>query len=118
MAESGKGPTALSYYFLRQTSQIRFKLATSWHAMSLDSHNERLWNAGEVRLSRIPRRSCPYSNKIRTHRSLPKDASIIRPLWWVRIVKFRVILAGLRRHYTRLYILGTHGHFYSVRQSP
>jgi transposase InsO family protein len=57
---------------------------------------------GEPHLRRILRSYANYYNKMRTHRSLNKDAPISRPVQRTGIIASRPILGGLHHHYVRL----------------
>jgi transposase InsO family protein len=57
---------------------------------------------GEAHLRRILRSYAMYYNKIRTHRSLDKDAPICRPVQWAGVITSNPILGGLHHHYIRI----------------
>jgi transposase InsO family protein len=57
---------------------------------------------GETHLRRILRTYARYYNKIRTHRSLDKDAPACRPVQKIGIVTSHPILGGLHHHYVRV----------------
>jgi len=57
---------------------------------------------GEAHLRRILKTYADYYNKIRTHRSLDKDASAFRPVQWVGNIASHAILGGLHHHYVRI----------------
>jgi transposase InsO family protein len=57
---------------------------------------------GEAHLRRILRSYAMYYNKIRTHRSLDKDAPIWRPVQRTGIITSNPILGGLHHHYIRI----------------
>jgi transposase InsO family protein len=57
---------------------------------------------GEVHLRRILRSYASYSNDIRTHQSLGKDAPISRPTQRTGIISSQPILGGLHHHYIRV----------------
>jgi hypothetical protein len=57
---------------------------------------------GEARLSRILQRYADYYNKIRTHRSLDKDAPVFRSTQRVGSITSRAILGGLPHQYVRI----------------
>ena len=57
---------------------------------------------GEAHLRRILRSYATYYNKIRTHRSLGKDAPIWRPVQRTGIITSNPILGGLHHHYIRI----------------
>jgi transposase InsO family protein len=57
---------------------------------------------GEAHLRRILRSYADYYNKIRTHRSLGKDAPCFRPVHRVGTVASHAILGGLHHHYVRI----------------
>jgi len=54
---------------------------------------------GEAHLRRILRTYMRYYNRIRTHRSLDKDAPVSRPVQWTGIINSHAILGGLHHHY-------------------
>jgi transposase InsO family protein len=56
---------------------------------------------GEVHLRRILRSYASYYNKIRTHRSLDKDAPVWRPVQRTGVITSNPILGGLHHHYIR-----------------
>jgi hypothetical protein len=51
-----------------------------------------------------------YYNKVRTHRSLDKDAPVSRPVQRTGSIKSQPILGGLHHHYVRVEVFGTHSH--------
>jgi transposase InsO family protein len=57
--------------------------------------------SGEAHLRRVLRTYAGYYNKIRTHRSLDKDAPISRPVQPSGSIKSHPILGGLHHHYIR-----------------
>jgi transposase InsO family protein len=57
---------------------------------------------GETHLRRILRSYARYYNKIRTHRSLDKDAPIWRPVQRTGVITSNPILGGLHHHYIRI----------------
>ena len=57
---------------------------------------------GEAHLRRILRSYTMYYNKIRTHRSLDKDAPIWRPVQRTGVITSNPILGGLHHHYIRI----------------
>jgi len=57
--------------------------------------------SGEAHLRRVLRTYAGYYNKIRTHRSLDKDAPIFRPVQSTGNIKSYPILGGLHHHYVR-----------------
>ena len=57
---------------------------------------------GEAHLRRILRSYAMYYNKIRTHRSLDKDAPIWRPVQRTGVIASNPILGGLHHHYIRI----------------
>jgi transposase InsO family protein len=57
---------------------------------------------GEAHLRRILRTYACYYNKIRTHRSLDKDAPAFRPVQRVGAIRSYAILGGLHHHYVRV----------------
>jgi transposase InsO family protein len=58
--------------------------------------------SGEAHLRRVLRTYADYYNKIRTHRSLDKDAPIYRPVQPTGNIKSHPILGGLHHHYVRV----------------
>jgi transposase InsO family protein len=56
----------------------------------------------EVQLRRILQGYAHYNNKIRTHRSLDKDASALRAVLVRRAHRVTAILGGLHHHYVRV----------------
>ena len=56
----------------------------------------------EAHLRRILRTYASYYNKIRTHRSLRKDAPIWRPVQRTGSIRSHAILAGFHHHYFRV----------------
>jgi transposase InsO family protein len=63
---------------------------------------------GEAHLRRILRNYASYYNKIRTHRSLDKDAPAFRSVQRVGTITSYTILGGLHHHYVRVWVFGTH----------
>jgi transposase InsO family protein len=57
---------------------------------------------GETHLRRILQTYACYYNKIRTHRSLDKDAPVSRPVQPTGSIKSYPILGGLHHHYVRV----------------
>jgi transposase InsO family protein len=57
---------------------------------------------GEQHLRRILCSYVHYYNKIRTHRSLDKDAPVSRPVQRTGVVKSHAVLGGLHHHYVRI----------------
>ncbi|MGB7011633.1 MAG: integrase core domain-containing protein, partial [Pseudolabrys sp.] len=57
---------------------------------------------GEAHLCRILRSHAMYYNKIRTQRSLDKDAPIWRPVQRTKAITSNPILGGLHHHYNRI----------------
>ena len=57
---------------------------------------------GEAHLRRILQTYAGYYNKIRTHRSLDKDAPAFRPVQRVGNIASHAILGGLHHHYVRV----------------
>src|SRR5712671_1595956 len=57
---------------------------------------------GEAHLRRILRSYAMYYNKIRTHRSLNKDAPIFRSIQQAGMIRSHPILGGLHHHYVRI----------------
>jgi transposase InsO family protein len=62
----------------------------------------------EARLRRMLQSYADYYNKIRTHRSLAKDAPAFRSVHRIGNVASHAILGGLHHHYVRIYVFGTH----------
>ena len=58
--------------------------------------------SGEAHLRQVLRTYADYYNKIRTHRSLDKDAPISRPVQPSGSITSRPILGGLHHHYVRI----------------
>ena len=56
----------------------------------------------ETRLRRILQRYAAYYDKIRTHRSLDKDAPAFRPVQRIGNIASQAILGGLHHHYVRV----------------
>ena len=56
---------------------------------------------GEAHLRRVLQTYAGYYNKIRTHRSLEKDAPVSRPVQSTGNIKSHPILGGLHHHYIR-----------------
>ena len=56
----------------------------------------------EAHLRRILQSYAEYYNKIRTHRSLDKDAPAYRPAQWLGNITSHAILGGLHHHYVRI----------------
>ena len=56
---------------------------------------------GEAHLRRILRFYASYYNKVRTHRSLDKDAPVSRPVQRTGSIKSFPILGGLHHRYSR-----------------
>ena len=56
----------------------------------------------EAHLRRVLRSYADYYNKIRTHRSLGKDAPIFRPVHRVGTIASHAIIGGLHHHYVRV----------------
>jgi transposase InsO family protein len=57
---------------------------------------------GEAHLRRILRSYAMYYNKIRTHRSLDKDAPTWRPVQRTGVITSNPIFGGLHHHYIRI----------------
>jgi transposase InsO family protein len=57
---------------------------------------------GEAHLRRILQTYAGYYNRIRTHRSLDKDAPAFRPVQRVGNIASHAILGGLHHHYVRV----------------
>jgi hypothetical protein len=62
---------------------------------------------GEAQLRRILRSYADYFNKIRTHRSLGKDAPCFRLVHRVGNIASHAILGGLHHHYVQIFVFGT-----------
>src|SRR5215468_1291086 len=56
----------------------------------------------ETHLRRILQSYVEYYNKIRTHRSLDKDAPAYRPVQWLGNIASHAVLGGLHHHYVRI----------------
>jgi hypothetical protein len=57
---------------------------------------------GEAYLRRILRSYADYYDRVRTHRSLKKDAPVSRPVQRTGVIRSRPILGGLHHHYGRI----------------
>ena len=57
---------------------------------------------GEAHLRRILKSYADYYNRVRTHRSLNKDAPSFRPIQHIGIIRSNPILGGLHHHYVRV----------------
>jgi transposase InsO family protein len=57
---------------------------------------------GEMHLRRILRSYADYYNRVRTHRSLNKDAPVSRPVQRTGVISSHAILGGLHHHYARV----------------
>ncbi|MCA6111618.1 transposase [Bradyrhizobium cenepequi] len=57
---------------------------------------------GEMHLRRILQCYAVYYNDVRTHRSLDKDAPLVRPIQRTGSIKSHTILGGLHHHYVRV----------------
>src|SRR5437762_11014082 len=57
---------------------------------------------GETHLRRVLKSYARYYNKLRTHRSLDKDAPVSRPVQQTGVISSRAILGGLHHHYARV----------------
>jgi hypothetical protein len=57
---------------------------------------------GEMHLRRILGSYADYYNRVRTHRSLNKDAPVSRPVQRTGIISSHAILGGLHHHYARV----------------
>src|SRR5260221_7316652 len=57
---------------------------------------------GEMHLRQILRSYADYYNRVRTHRSLNKDAPVSRPIQRTGVINSRAILRGLHHHYARV----------------
>jgi transposase InsO family protein len=58
--------------------------------------------SGEAHLRRILRSYADYYNRVRTHRSLDKDAPVRRLVQRTGVINSRAILGGLHHHYARV----------------
>ena len=58
---------------------------------------------GEVHLRGILKSYAHYYNRVRTHRSLDKDAPISRPVQRTGVIRSRAILGGLHHHYAPVF---------------
>jgi transposase InsO family protein len=56
---------------------------------------------GEAHLRRTLRSYADYYDRVRTHRSLNKDAPVSRPVQRTGVISSRPILGGLHHHYAR-----------------
>jgi transposase InsO family protein len=56
---------------------------------------------GEIHLRRVLKSYADYYNRIRTHRSLNKDAPVTRQIQRIGSIKSHAILGGLHHHYAR-----------------
>ena len=57
---------------------------------------------GEAHLRRILKSYAEYYNRVRTHRSLDKDAPVSRPVQRTGVISSRAILGGLHHQYVRV----------------
>ncbi|MCA6113237.1 transposase, partial [Bradyrhizobium cenepequi] len=57
---------------------------------------------GEAHLRRILRSYADYYKRVRTHRSLDKDAPVCRLVQRTGVIDSRAILGGLHHHYARV----------------
>jgi hypothetical protein len=57
---------------------------------------------GEAHLRRILKFYADYYNRVRTHRSLDKDAPVSRPVQRTGVISSRAILGGLHHRYARV----------------
>jgi transposase InsO family protein len=57
---------------------------------------------GETHLRRVLKSYARYYNKVRTHRSLDKDAPISRPIQRTGSIMSHALLGGLHHHYARV----------------
>ncbi|SDS46558.1 integrase core domain-containing protein [Bradyrhizobium canariense] len=57
---------------------------------------------GEMHLRRVLKSYADYYNRVRTHRSLNKDAPVSRPVQRLGSIKSHAILGGLHHHYARV----------------
>jgi hypothetical protein len=58
--------------------------------------------SGEMHLRRVLKSYADYYNRVRTHRSLNKDAPASRPVQRTGVISSRTILGGLHHHYARV----------------
>jgi hypothetical protein len=79
-----------------------------FHPLCLDQrhaksdHGNHLVIVGEAHLRQILQSYSDYYNKVRTHRSLAKDAPAFRPVQRAGNIASRAILGGLHHHYVRI----------------
>jgi hypothetical protein len=57
---------------------------------------------GEAHLRRVLKSYADYYNRVRTHRSLNKDAPAFRQIQRTGSIKSHAILGGLHHHYVRV----------------
>ena len=57
---------------------------------------------GKAHLRRILKFYADYYNRVRTHRSLDKDAPVSRPVYRIGVICSHAILGGLHHHYVRV----------------
>ena len=57
---------------------------------------------GEIHLRRALKSYADYYNRIRTHRSLSKDAPVSRSVQGTGVIRSSAILGGLHHHYGRI----------------
>ena len=57
---------------------------------------------GEAHLRRILKSYAKYYNRVRTHRTLNKDALVSRPVQRTGAIRSRAILGGLHHRYARV----------------
>jgi transposase InsO family protein len=57
---------------------------------------------GETHLRRVLKSYARYYNEVRTHRSLGKDAPILRPVQTIGSIISHALLGGLHHHYVRV----------------
>jgi len=62
----------------------------------------RLVVLGETHLRRVLKSYARYYNKVRTNRSLDKDAPIPRPIQRTGSIMSHALLGGLHHHYARV----------------
>ena len=62
----------------------------------------------EAHLRQILQNYADYYNKVRTHRSLGKEAPRFRPVQRFGNIALHAILGGLHHHYVRVYVFGAH----------
>src|SRR5271169_7075044 len=91
---------------------ISFAIETGFMVRPSPAESEQ-WGLGigrlrQPRLRRMLRSYAEYYNRIRTHRSLNKDAPISRLVERTGIIRSRAVLGGLHHQYMRVQVFGTH----------